>query len=117
MKRIVSKADVALMTALVLMAIGGMVWLSGRGGGSAAVVRVDGIEVRTLSLGHDQSLDMGAVRIEVRGGAVAFVASDCPGQECIHMGWLKAPGAAAACLPNRVSVTVLGERGVDAVAD
>lgn len=90
--------------------------MSGAGGGSSAVVRVDGKPVKQVDLSVDQSFYIGSVRIEVKDGAVAFIESDCPGKECIKSGWLRVPGSSAACLPNRVSVTVTGESGVDAVA-
>lgn len=49
---------------------------------------------------------LGASVIEISGGAARFVSSPCPGKFCVHAGWLKAGGEFAACLPNRVSLTV-----------
>ena len=94
----------------------GITLLSGSGGGSTAIVRVDGKEFRQVDLSVDQSFFIGNVRIEVKDGEIAFTQSDCPHKECIKSGWLKVPGASAACLPNRISVTVQGESGVDAIA-
>lgn len=117
MKHILSKADIILFAAIVLIAVAGMLLMSGAGGGEKAVIRVDGKEVRQVDLSVDQSFYIGNVRIEVEEGVIAFTESDCPGKECIKSGWLRAPGASAACLPNRVSITVKGESGVDAIAD
>lgn len=117
MKHILSKADIALFAVIVIIAVAGMLLMSASGGGTAAVVRVDGKTYRQVSLSVDQSFYIGSVRIEVKDGAIAFTESDCPGRECIKSGWLKVPGASAACLPNRVSITVTGESGVDAVAE
>lgn len=117
MKHILSKADIALFIIIVIIAAAGLLFMSGSGGGSEAVVREDGKVVKQISLSVDQSFYIGNVRIEVKDGAVAFVESDCPGRECIKAGWLRVPGASAACLPNRVSITVTGESGVDAIAD
>lgn len=117
MKHILSKADIALFIIIVIIAIAGIVLLSGSGGGSTAIVRVDGRVERQVDLSVDQSFYIGSVRIEVKGGAIAFIESNCPHKECIKAGWLKVPGASAACLPNRISVTVLGESGVDAIAE
>ncbi len=50
----------------------------------------------------------GASIIEIAHGAVHFAASPCPGKFCIRSGWLHDSGAAAACLPNRVSLEILG---------
>lgn len=116
MKHILSKADIALFILIIIVAVAGMIIMSGAGTGSVAVIRVDGKEVRQVDLGVNQTFYAGNVRIEVKNGAVAFIESNCPGKECIKAGWLKIPGSSAACLPNRVSITVGGESGVDVIA-
>lgn len=50
----------------------------------------------------------GVSKIEVHDGRVRFVSSPCPNQICVHSGWLKKAGDVAACLPNKVSLQVLG---------
>jgi hypothetical protein len=116
MKHILSKADIALFILIIVIAAAGMILMSGSGGGSTAIVRVDGKVYRQVDLGADQSFFIGNVKIEVRDGAIAFIESDCPHKECVHAGWLRVPGASAACLPNRISIPVEGESGVDAIA-
>lgn len=68
---------------------------------------------REVSLRRDASLTihgpLGDSVLEVRGGRVRFVASPCRGKQCVHSGWLSRVGDFAACLPNRVSVTLLGD--------
>lgn len=107
MKHIVKKADIVLFILLIAVAAAGIIGLSGAGkAGDTAVVRLSGSVVRRVDLGVDQSFRVGDVQLQVHDGAIAFIASDCPGKECIHAGWLKSPGSSAACLPNYVSVTV-----------
>ena len=43
-------------------------------------------------------------------GKVRFVQSPCNGQYCVHQGWLKQSGQVAVCLPNQVSIELLGEK-------
>ncbi|MDD5018175.1 MAG: NusG domain II-containing protein [Eubacteriales bacterium] len=117
MKRILCKADIALFIIIVVIAVAGIVWMSGAGSAKTAIIRVDGEVYQQVSLSVDQTIVIGDVRIEVKAGAVAFVESDCPTQACVKTGWLSAPGASAACLPNRISITVTGDSGVDAVAE
>jgi hypothetical protein len=117
MKTLFSKADIVLFIALLLIAAGGIFALSGGGEGQTAIIRQNGEVVMELPLSVDRTVEVGDTVIEVKDGAIRFVESDCPGKECIHAGWLKNPGATAACLPNRVSVTVSGESGVDAIAN
>lgn len=43
-------------------------------------------------------------------GNVRFVQSPCHGQYCVHQGWLKHAGQIAVCLPNQVSIELIGEK-------
>lgn len=51
---------------------------------------------------------LGDSMVEIRDGQVRFLSSPCQGKQCIHFGWLHSAGETAACLPNRVTVRVLG---------
>ncbi len=68
---------------------------------------------RQISLRQNATLaihgPLGDSVLEVRDGRLRFVASPCRGKQCIHSGWLSRVGDFAACLPNRVSVTLLGD--------
>ena len=46
--------------------------------------------------------------IEIKELQARFLSSPCKGQQCVHSGWLEAAGELAACLPNRVSIQLLG---------
>lgn len=54
---------------------------------------------------------IGASVIEIHNGAVRFASSPCRGQFCVHAGWLRNGNDFTACLPNRVSVAVVGGAG------
>ena len=70
--------------------------------------------VCTLPLDEDDTVTVNGVEITVRSG-VAFVSkSDCPDGHCMDFGELKKSGDSAVCLPNRVTVTVVG-KDVDGV--
>ena len=51
---------------------------------------------------------LGESIIEVRNGRTRFVSSPCIRQACVHSGWLTHAGEFAACLPNRISLTLVG---------
>jgi hypothetical protein len=53
---------------------------------------------------------IGESTIEIRAGQARFLSSPCPGQVCVHSGWLREAGQLAACLPNRISIQLLGSR-------
>ena len=48
--------------------------------------------------------------IRIQHGQARFIASPCQSQYCVHQGWLKRAGQAAICLPNHVSLELLGEK-------
>lgn len=70
-------------------------------------------ESLTSELSHDRTLSahgpLGDSVIEINQGRARFVSSPCRGQVCVHSGWLQAAGEIAACLPNRISLTLHGQ--------
>ncbi len=78
----------------------------------SAVITALGQAPRELSLRHDQLITisgpLGDSLLEIQGGRLRFRDSPCRGKQCIHSGWLSRAGDFAACLPNRVSVTLVG---------
>lgn len=119
------KGDAAVTAAVVLFAIGMLAWmLFGPGAGeTAASARIyqDGQMIRELSLGEDTEVTVEGLymnRITVRGGRIAITESSCPGEDCVHSGWIDRPGRSLVCLPNRVEIRLEGpaaEDDVDAV--
>ena len=51
--------------------------------------------------------------IAIRDGRAAITAYDCPGEDCVHSGWVDAPGRSIVCLPNRVELRIRAARDVD----
>ena len=83
-------------------------------------VSVRGEVVARLDLRRDQDFRvlgvLGESLIQVRDGQAAFVDSPCPGKLCIRSGHLHHAGETAACLPNAVSLHVVGDNALfDAV--
>jgi hypothetical protein len=67
----------------------------------------------TLSLAQKRTLDvpgpLGISRIEIDQGRVRVAADPGRHQYCVKQGWLTRAGEVAMCLPNQVSVELLGE--------
>lgn len=82
------------------------------GHGAEAVVLVNGKRWARLDLFQDQDLEvpgpLGHSHIQVSDGQVRFVDSPCPNKLCVHTGWLSQGGEVAICLPNKVSLQILG---------
>lgn len=46
--------------------------------------------------------------IEIKQRQVRFIDSPCQGKQCVMTGWLEEDGQLAACLPNGVTVQIIG---------
>lgn len=55
--------------------------------------------------------------VTISDGSVFFSTSTCPNEDCVHTGKLTKAGQLAVCLPNGVTVRIVGENAdVDAIA-
>ncbi|MDI1298849.1 NusG domain II-containing protein [Methylotenera sp.] len=53
---------------------------------------------------------LGDATISIAQGKARFAKSPCHTQYCVHQGWLTHAGQAAICLPNQISLELLGEK-------
>lgn len=67
----------------------------------------------TYSLNQQRSIHVhgpiGDAEIHIAQGKVRFAKSPCHNQYCVHQGWLTHTGQAAICLPNQISLELIGE--------
>jgi hypothetical protein len=113
MKLALTRADsVILIAALALLAFLFIRFWGDATQGEQARILVGGKEFSIVSLYKDQRLRipgaLGVSELEIRAGKIRFVDSPCQGKQCIHTGWLALGGEVAACLPNRITVQVIG---------
>lgn len=123
--RLFRRADLVMVGAALAGAalfLGAARWMPAGGPEPArAVVSVGGSPVMTLDLAKDGIYPVeplgGRMLVEVSGGAVRVLESDCPDQVCVLTGWVRRPGEMIVCVPNRVVVQVTGaaEPGPDAI--
>ena len=52
---------------------------------------------------------LGPATISIMHGKARFSQAPCHNQYCVHQGWLSRSGQAAICLPNQLSLVLLGE--------
>lgn len=81
-------------------------------GDTAAVAQIyqNGERVKTVSLAQSQEFILtGAYSntVIVRDGKIAVTASDCPGEDCVHSGWIGSAGRSIVCLPNGVEIRIV----------
>ncbi len=53
---------------------------------------------------------IGDAVIHIEQGKVRFVKSPCHNQYCVHQGWLVHSGQVAICLPNQISLELIGKQ-------
>jgi len=52
---------------------------------------------------------IGDAVIRISQGKARFAKSPCHNQYCVHQGWLTHAGQVAICLPNQISLELIGE--------
>ena len=71
-----------------------------------------GERIETLPLAEDRQLAvtgvLGDSHIEIKHAEARFVDSPCSNKLCVLHGWLRHAGESTACLPNQVSLRILG---------
>ena len=102
-----------LVILLAMVLVGFLFAETGHAGGARQVLIRKGGEVFTeVSLFKDRKIDvpgpLGVSLIVISGGAARVAKDPSPRQYCVRQGWLRNEGDAAICLPNQVSVELLG---------
>ena len=115
------KGDGITIGAVILAAVALLLFfLFSAGSGEKKTVRIyqNGEMIREIPLSAEcEILVTGAYenQIEIRGGKAAITRSSCPGEDCVHSGWISRAGRSIVCLPNRVEVRIEGEAAEDDV--
>ena len=85
-------------------------------GGAAdkAVIRSGGKIFREVPLSRDQIIEvpgpLGLSQIAIHNRQARIASDPSPRQYCVRQGWLQQAGEIALCLPNQVSVELVGSK-------
>lgn len=112
------KADILLILSLFLVFLAAVIITSAlRTRGESVEITKNGEYLMTVSLAEDGEYKIGEGNILVIEGGEAYMKSaDCPDGTCISVGKISLVGESIICLPNRVSVTVIGSGGGDLIS-
>ena len=116
------RGDAAAIASVVAIALVMLAFfLLSLSGKEAAFARIyqNGKMIREVRLSENAVLEIGGEylnEITVRGGEVAVTRSTCPGEDCVHSGWMHSPGRSIVCLPNRLEIRLEGT-GTDPEVD
>ncbi len=77
-----------------------------------AVITADGETVTEIILtdSTEKEIKINDSVIKINGKSVFFAESNCPDKVCIRTGKLDSQGDSSACVPNRISVYIKGEK-------
>lgn len=89
-----------------------MVSLWSGGLADTALIRSGGKLFREVPLSRDQQIEvpgpLGISIVTIRQRKAGITADPSPRQYCVRQGWLQQTGEIAICLPNQVSVELIG---------
>lgn len=116
-----SRADTLVVAlAVLLLPLLYLQFWGNSSAGEVVQIRVAGGEDLVLPLDQDKRVEvagaLGTSLIEIKDRQVRFIDSPCQGKQCVLTGWLHQDGQLAACLPNGVTVQIVGrDKRFDAV--
>lgn len=109
MRKLATVSDLIIIGIILLSAVLLLLFKSNEIG-KTAVIRVDGKEYKTVNLESDEKteISVNGVTIVYGGGEIWVENSTCHDKICVNAGHLSKKGQSAVCVPNRVSVEVVG---------
>ncbi len=113
------RADIILTA--ILLVLSGALFFVRPSYGEASYVEVtsagNGRETYPLAVDRIIEVEGTGNRIEIKDGSVRMTDTDCPDELCIRTGSISKSGQTIVCLPNRVTVRIVGEEsGYDTIA-
>lgn len=78
--------------------------------GRKVVVSVEGVQIGEYSLAMDgeYTLNDGSNFLVVEDGSARVISANCPNKLCVKQGVIRYTGQCITCLPNKLTVTVVG---------
>ena len=108
-----TRADaVAIALTLILLPYLYITFWGSSGQGEMVQIRVAEGEALSLPLDYNKRIEiegvLGTSVIEIKDRQVRFIDSPCKEKQCVISGWLSKDGDTTACMPNGVSIQVVG---------
>ena len=106
------RIDVIVVASLLLLSLIALLVVNlTRKEGAVAEVTVDGRVVAEYPLGLDKvyTLNGGTNVLTIKDGVAYMTYSECPDHTCENTGKIKYVGEQIVCLPNKLSVKIVGE--------
>ncbi len=108
-----TKIWIIALAAVCLVCIILFLLLSRLGGGTIAVVRVDGEEILRVNLStvtqeydYDVDTEYGHNTIHIAPGCISVSEADCPDGICVAQGAISSSGVPIICMPHHLTVKI-----------
>jgi len=115
--KLLQKRDFILIATLLLIALAslGMIRFSRPAPAATAEITVDGEVVEQLDLSKDTEVTITGSRggfnhLIVKDGQIWCSQASCPDKVCIHQGRKHLSSDTIVCLPNKMIVTIIGNK-------
>lgn len=105
------RLDIIVIAALLVISLSVLLAVKlTRKDGAAVKIEIDGRTVGEypLDLDGEYTLNGGTNVLKIEDGRAYMIHSDCPDHTCERTGKISYAGQTIVCLPNKVSVTVIG---------
>lgn len=112
------RIDIIVIASLLLLSIIVLLVINlTRKEGAYVEVTIDGEVTATypLAINGEFTLNGGTNKLTIKDGAAYMSYSSCPDHVCENTGKVRHVGQTIVCLPNKLTVTVKGERTDDSV--
>ena len=112
MPRITVADGVVIALALALLPYLYLTYWGAATQGTQARILRGGEQIALVSLHEHKRLsiegELGTSELEIKNGMIRFINSPCRNKQCVHSSWVSLGGDFIVCLPNRISVQVVG---------
>ena len=117
MKKLFMRKDIAVIIAVLLLSA--LLFIPNLFGNDKLIadIYLEGKIIRTIDLGSVTDTytisPTDSSQITVKNGAICFSYAECHDDLCVKSGWLTSKGQTAACLPEKIVITIKGNSEID----
>lgn len=113
--KLLTRGDKILIISIAVFGLMSFFFISQlQSAGEFVIVSVDGVEQYHGALSTNDTItvhgNIGRSIIEIQGGKVRMLHSDCPTKVCVRSGAIHQQGEVIVCAPNKVLIQITGKK-------
>lgn len=106
--------DIVIAIIIIVIAVLA-VFFAFKSKGETVIINLDGKVIYSLPLNQDKVIELEAGTVIIENNTVRIVNPSCPDKLCERQGRISKAGESIICLPNRLIITITGEREWDII--